>query len=309
MQYKIRFTAKRVIILLLLGVLSFPITVLASSKPRVAVAEFSVKVRKAHYKLGTAMSDILIDALVESGKYTVLERSVLDKIRQEHNLALSGEVDAATGAKFGKMIGAEFLIVGTVSKFEEKQKGGGVGAILSKKLAGGAAMYESEVGIVVRVIRSTTGEILLSEKVSKKERAIGLAAVTSALGVPMAGGLFKSTSMQTAIEKTIKEVVKIIDRKIPSVAGETPAAQFTEIDMVATGVNFSTLKRLTDLLEKVDGVENVQKSFSGKVANLQIQFKGGADELADALFAAKKDDLNFEITGLDKTKIDLKIVK
>ena len=66
-------------------IVMLPCLLLGREKPRVAVAEFSVKAPRASYKLGTAMSDILIHALVQSGRYRVLERSVLDKVRQEQN--------------------------------------------------------------------------------------------------------------------------------------------------------------------------------------------------------------------------------
>ena len=292
---------------LLIAVIS-PSIVLAQGKPRVAVAEFSVKAPKAHYKLGTAMSDILIHALVKTGRYRVLERSVLDKIRQEQNLTLSGEVDAATGAKFGKLVGAEFLIVGTVSRFEEKTKGGGIGGVISRKVAGGAALYESEVGIIVRVINSTSGEILLSEEVSKKGRAVGVGAYTSILGAPIVGGLFKSASMQKAIENAIEDAVKLIGEQIPS-ESEGGDNDLTEIELSVSGINFGTLRKLTGKLEKIEGVQDVQKSLSDGVATINVLYDGSAEELADALYAAKNAELDFEITGLSDHAIDMKMNK
>ena len=286
-------------------IVMLPCLLLGREKPRVAVADFSVKAPRASYKLGTAMSDILIHALVQSGRYRVLERSVLDKVRQEQNLTLSGEVDAATGAKFGKLAGAEFLIVGTVSRFEEKTKGGGIGGVLSRKVAGGAALYESEVAVIVRVINSTSGEILLSEEISKKGRAVGVGAYTSVLGAPIAGGLFKSASMQKAIESAIDDAVKKIGERIPSEGGGS--SDLSEITLSVAGINFGTLRKMTDMLTGLDGVEDVQKSLSDGVASITVQYKGTAEELADALYAKKSGDMDFEITGLSDSKIDMKM--
>ena len=58
-------------------------TAVAGGKPRLAVVDFSVKIHKARYVLGQTMSDLLADALVQTGRYRVLERSLIDKIRQE----------------------------------------------------------------------------------------------------------------------------------------------------------------------------------------------------------------------------------
>lgn len=297
---------KRRLFLVVLSLLIFPVFLL--SKPRLAVVEFSVKVPKAHNQLGTAMSDMLTHSLVQTGKYTVLERSAIEKIRQEQKLAITGEVDASTGAQFGKLIGAKYIIVGTVSRFEEKTKGGGIGGILGKKLAGGAVYYESELAIIVRIIDSTTGEIILSENIDKKKGSVGIAAITSMLGVPIAGGLFKSASMQKAIEEAIEEAVKMIGDKIPA-EDNGSGLQNNEITLQVSGVTFSSLKKMTDMMGKISGVENLQKSFSDNLATIIVQYTGNAEELADALYNAKSSDLNFEITGLEQNRIELKIVE
>ena len=149
---------------------------LPGNKPRLAVVDFQIKVEQAQKALGTAMSDLLIDALVETRRYFIVERSALQAIRQEQIMALSGEVDAATGAEVGKLIGAEYLVVGVVSKFEEKTGGGGLGGLVKGTALGGVGWYNSELGITVRLIHATTGEIVASEKINQKETAIGLVA-------------------------------------------------------------------------------------------------------------------------------------
>ncbi len=283
-------------------------TTLLADKPRVAVVEFDVNSIRAQRELGTTMADLLIHALVQTGRYAVLERSVLDKVRQEQDLVFTGEVDAATGAQFGKLIGAEYLVVGSVTRFEEKTSGGGVGGLLSRKLAGGAGYYTSEVGVTIRVIHSSSAEIIASENIEKKSRALGLAAGTSILGFPVAGGLFKSASMQKAVQGAIEDAVKYLGEKIPSEgsgSGDVPLAALIQIN--ASGVNFGTLKKLTDLLEGIEGVSNVTKSFSGGKAKIELQYAGAAEELAEALYSAKTSDLNFEITGLNARNIELEM--
>lgn len=308
MIHRTGFGLRTVVVFLFMGAIFYPHQAQTAQKPRIAVVEFKAKIRKAHRELGTAMSDILVDELIQTGKYTVLERSVIDKIRQEQNLVFSGEVDAATGAKFGKMIGAQYLVVGSVTKFEEKKKGGAIGGLISKKVAGGAAYYQSEVGITIRIINSTTGEIVTSEKINKKESSIGLAALTHVFGRPVAGGLFKSASMQTAVEKAIKDAVKVIGTQIPTEGLDTDD-KYSEIEIVASGINFQMLKSFTNMLEKVEGVDGLKKSFSKRVAEIQVRYKGSAEKLADVIFNDKSDDMNFEITGLSEKKIELSVVK
>lgn len=125
------------IVLSLCSLLHFSLQAQPKAKPRLAVVDFQIKVEQAQKALGTAMSDLLIDALVETRRYFIVERSVLQALRQEQIMALSGEVDAATGAEVGKLIGAEFLVVGVVSKFQENTGGGGLGSIVGGKALAG----------------------------------------------------------------------------------------------------------------------------------------------------------------------------
>jgi hypothetical protein len=47
--------------------------------------------------------------------YTIVDRSQLDKLRQEHNFQMSGEVDDATAVSIGKFAGADIIITGRFS--------------------------------------------------------------------------------------------------------------------------------------------------------------------------------------------------
>jgi len=58
--------------------------------------------------------DYLESILVNDGKLTVVDRSNLDKIRQELGFQLSGEVSDESAKKIGKMIGADAIITGTL---------------------------------------------------------------------------------------------------------------------------------------------------------------------------------------------------
>jgi len=284
---------------------------LPGNKPRLAVVDFQVKVEQAQKTLGTAMSDLLIDALVETGRYTILERSALQEIREEQIMALSGEVDAATGAEVGKLIGAEYLVVGVVSKFEEKTGGGGLGGLVKGTALGGVGWYTSELGITVRIINATTGEIVASEKINQKESSIGLAAISAVPGGAAGGGLYKSKSMQAAMEKAITKAAEVIGEQIPG--GEEPASAdssgATKIEVVAKNVDFAASRLFAKTLEGIKGVKSVKSSFEGKTANVKVQYQGPAEDFADAILAAEMPGLKCKIESLSASKIVMKIDK
>ncbi len=283
----------------------------ATAKPRLAVVDFQIKVEAAQKALGTAMSDLLIDALVETGRYFIVERSALQAIRQEQIMALSGEVDASTGAEVGKLIGAEFLVVGVVSKFEEKTGGGGLGGIIGGKALSGVGWFTSELGITVRIIAATTGEIVASEKINQKENSFGLVAGAATADGAAGGGLFKSKSMQTAMEKAIVRAVEVIGEQIPGVGegASVDSTGATTIDLTAKNLDFTTSRMFAKTLEKVEGVQSVKSAFEGKTANIKVKYQGAAEDFADALLATEMPGFKLKIESLATKKIVMKIEK
>ena len=60
------------------------------------------------------LTDVFIRHLAGSGKFTVLERAKVDKILGEIYMSEAGFTDPASAVKKGKMLGAEYLAIGTV---------------------------------------------------------------------------------------------------------------------------------------------------------------------------------------------------
>ena len=85
-----------------------------SAKPRFAVVEFSDLSRKAT-DLGRILSEELITKLFTTGKYSVVERFLLNKAIAEHKLQVQGIVDTSTAKEFGKILGVDAVVSGTIS--------------------------------------------------------------------------------------------------------------------------------------------------------------------------------------------------
>ncbi|MGB8957943.1 MAG: CsgG/HfaB family protein, partial [Candidatus Aminicenantales bacterium] len=81
----------------------------------------------ASWDLGDGMAEMLATALVETGKFKVLERQQIHDVLGEQDFGAGGRVDPATAAKIGKILGARYLVYGTVNEFEYSKAGGGGG--------------------------------------------------------------------------------------------------------------------------------------------------------------------------------------
>ena len=124
----------------------------AQDLPSIAVLDFSSTVEIGAVSQVPAL---LTDALVNSGRFTVVERSRFGQIVKEQGLTSSGFVDPATAVSLGEVAGASYLLAGEVidaSKESRVFKGFGT---VSK-----TDIYVLRVG--VRIIETSTGKAVFS---------------------------------------------------------------------------------------------------------------------------------------------------
>lgn len=92
-----------------------PVTENTYYQPYVAVFSFEETNAQAQ-TLGKTVSEMLITALIQKQKFTVMERTQLEKVLQEQSLAQSGAIDTETALKVGKLAGLQAVILGSVSR-------------------------------------------------------------------------------------------------------------------------------------------------------------------------------------------------
>jgi TolB-like protein len=99
-------------------------TELAATPPHrrhVAVFPFHYTGEDPHYRpLGRALAELLVTDLSQTDRLTVLERMQVQLLLDEIRLAESEFVDAATGVRSGRMLGAEHVVQGRVGTSVEE---------------------------------------------------------------------------------------------------------------------------------------------------------------------------------------------
>ncbi len=117
--------------------------------------------------VGTGIAEMLVTALSDTKKYTLIERSKLDAVLEEQKLGASGAVTAQTAAKIGRLLGARYIVTGAVTEFGIKDSKIGVGG-LEKVLpfGGGAKLSKTKARVVidVRAIDTTSAQIAAAVK-------------------------------------------------------------------------------------------------------------------------------------------------
>jgi TolB-like protein len=69
--------------------------------------------------LGRVVADKMTPVLVRSKKFVVLERALIERVITEQQFQLSPFSDEASTAEFGKIVGAQTIVTGTINKVGE----------------------------------------------------------------------------------------------------------------------------------------------------------------------------------------------
>ncbi len=169
---------------------------------RIAVSAFEYRAGQGSREIGEGMSDMLTNALFNTGRFIVLERENLDEVMEEQDRANSGRFKKETAAPKGELEGAELLIRGSVIQFEPKCRGGS--AIL---VSGNQACM----AINLRIIEAKTGRVLNATTVegTSAENRVGII-WTRGSALPIGLGTYSKTPMEAAIRNCIEAAVQHI---------------------------------------------------------------------------------------------------
>ena len=202
-----------------------------SNRPTVALLDLDFGTVQrwwdGNWDIGKGIADLIVDGLLEDGSFRVFERKKIEAVLGEQDLANSNRADpdAKMVAKLGKVAGVKYLITGSITKFgtENKSKGIGGGAFGGGKfgLGGvGTSKGKATVAITVRVIDTSTSEIMLSAKGEAESSRSGLmlgggggGGAGAFGGIKMGSSDFRETIIGEATEKAVAQLVTALAAK------------------------------------------------------------------------------------------------
>jgi curli biogenesis system outer membrane secretion channel CsgG len=184
----------------------------AAEKPRLGVLRFTNQTSAGWWSgsMGSELQDMLAAELASIGAFQVLERKEIDAVLGEQDLGASGRIDSQTKAKIGKIKGAKYLVAGTVSAFEQETSGGG-GGISVMGFSVGTKSDKAYMAVDLKVIDTTTGEIVDARTVEASSSSTGLALGASVGGVSGNLGQYEKTPTGKAIRACIMEIAEYLE--------------------------------------------------------------------------------------------------
>jgi len=243
--------------------------------------------------LGSGLAAQLTTALINTGQFIVIERSELASVLREQEMSVQKLVASETAAQAGHLLGAQYLVRASVTQFDQNAGGGGVRIGIGG--AGGAgglgiATNTAIVGIDLRLIDTTSGQIVQSQHAEAKVEDRGISADVGSHGVAFGADTFAKTPLGRATQQAVdKAVVFIVEATRPlSWSGRVVDASADQVFInaganagIRAGDTFTVsaiMKQLTDpssgallgVIEEKLGdirIENVQEQYSvGRMA-------------------------------------------
>jgi curli biogenesis system outer membrane secretion channel CsgG len=195
-------------------------------KRRIAVLDFDfASVSESGYSLGLygdeggakGISNLLTNKLVQNGNFIVVERSRIEAILAEQNLAVSGRIEPTTAVQIGRILGVDAVLLGSVTKFyvEDKSQGVSLGGFLG--LGGNSKKQTATVQLTTRLVSTATGEILAVSEGNGKANASNQGG--SVFGISSSSdGDSADRILGAAVEQAVDQVVGSLAASAPKLA-------------------------------------------------------------------------------------------
>ena len=137
-----------------------------AAKPVLAVLKFQDESGAMPLQggVGRVLTNIIGTELAARDAFTVVERRKLAAVLEEQDLAQSGRLKPGEGAKIGQLTGAQYLVMGTITAYEDNEKTEVSGGMFRR----GKVESVSEgayLAVDLRVVDTTSGEVAFARTV------------------------------------------------------------------------------------------------------------------------------------------------
>jgi curli biogenesis system outer membrane secretion channel CsgG len=279
---------------------------LAQAKTRIAVTAFENKVKTPlpdpSWKIGEGLAEMLTTELVRTGQFIVVERQALGDVVGEQALGQSGLVRRETAAQSGQILGAQVVVRGAVTEFEENASGGGAG-IEGRRFAIEGRAENAHVAIDLRLIDTSSGQVIASQNVSKIAPGAGGAFAVRGRRVLFGGDAFYQTPIGQATRAAMQEAVQFIVSRSPAGAAAAPSFAIVKVEAGTAYINaganadvrvgdvFQVYSRGEDLIDPETGLKlGASERLIGSIEVSEVQEKFSIGTIRGAPGTMKRGD-------------------
>jgi curli biogenesis system outer membrane secretion channel CsgG len=166
------------------------------------------------WRIGDNLTAMLESALADSGRFVLVEREMMRDVLLEQDLQASGRAAKAKDvAKTGMIRSARYLATGSVTEVSDNQSGTD-GGIRIRGLRIGGGRSEAQIAVIVKLIDTTTGEIVAKERVVGKAGSTGIKVGLDVGSVGGELGGFRKTPLGQAAQDCINQAAVFIAKQM-----------------------------------------------------------------------------------------------
>lgn len=203
-------------------------------KPTVAVMSFENRAPMAmKWNLGDGLADQMIDRLIDTKRYVVLERQQLNAILAELRRTQDKRFSKYGQPDLGQLKHVRYLVKGTITDFGHVETVEGFWRIFDWGLFGSSSY--AEVGMTIYVVDVQSGQIVDSKSVSAKIRDSKDSENVNYDGMAFGSFTFYRTSLGKATSKMLDEAVRDIAMTISNQPYQPKIASFVNDQVVING--------------------------------------------------------------------------
>jgi curli biogenesis system outer membrane secretion channel CsgG len=300
-----------------------------SQKKRVIVDEFDYSavmtsvqaVFGTQQNIGKGIRAMLVKRMAEANKVVIVERAKVDNLMKEQDFNASNRVKQGSGARVGRISGADALLAGDIIIFgrDDKKRSVKGGGIIGGVIGGIAASKNEDkavVSIAYRLVDSETSEVIATGEArgesSRKGNALG--ALGGAFGKGIAGvevDMTSSNFAQTIIGEAtqdcvnkladilnqqttnMKKAVREVEARVADVSGKTLVINAGGNDGVSVGDVFEIMRIVREVKDPVTKETlDVVTEKTGEMTIVSVRDKIATGDYAGSAaqvgFAARK---------------------
>jgi curli biogenesis system outer membrane secretion channel CsgG len=284
---------------------AWPLEAAAQGKIRIAVTAFENKVKTPwwgpSWKIGDGLAEMLTSELSKSGQFIVVERQALGDIVKEQELGQSGLIRGETAARTGQVLGAQIVVRGAVTEFEEQASGGGAGIRFGGFGAEGS-VRNAHVALDIRLIDTSTGQVIASHNAAKSAPAAGGGIGARVGSVTFGGDAFFQTPLGQATRAAMQDALQFI--MATAFKAVTPSFSIVKVEggmaylnagansNVRVGDVFMVYSKGEDLVDPDTGLKlGSNETMIGSIQVTTVQEKFSIGTIRGGAGAMKRGDL------------------
>jgi curli biogenesis system outer membrane secretion channel CsgG len=258
-----------------------------AEKKRVIVDEFDYSavmtqvqaVFKTQQNIGKGIRAMLVKRMADANNVVIVERAKMDTLIKEQDMNAGNRVKQGTGARVGRISGADGLLAGDIIIFgrddkKTKVRGGGLFGGAIGAIAASSNQDKAVVAIAYRLIDAETSEVIATGEARgesiRKGNALG--AIGGVLGKGVAGIEVDMTSSnfaetiigeatQDCVNKladilkqqtaSMKKAVRAVEARVADVSGHTLVINAGSNDGVNAGEVFEVMRIVREVKDPV----------------------------------------------------------